>query len=150
MKRGSPTSPRCSALSQPLRITTKERFDLMRERIERGEVWKREKPIKWQCLVCGYIFEREKAAEEMPGLLTSYQHFMPIEDTCKCYVNKMSIRVVNSLIVEFISEYVLWCRGCMPPVFVGCRAGARGALQDIKTCRFSQSDRLKTLILIIL
>ena len=38
----------------------KERFDLMRERIEKGEVWKREKPIKWQCLVCGYIFEGKK------------------------------------------------------------------------------------------
>ena len=33
----------------------KERFELMRSQIENGTVWKREKPIKWQCLVCGYI-----------------------------------------------------------------------------------------------
>ncbi|MDE6077784.1 MAG: rubrerythrin family protein, partial [Muribaculaceae bacterium] len=35
----------------------KERFDLLRKEIEDGTVWKREKPIKWQCQVCGYIFE---------------------------------------------------------------------------------------------
>ncbi len=58
----------------------KERFDLMRERIEKGEVWKREKPIKWQCLVCGYIFEGKKRPKKCPACSHPYQHFMPIED----------------------------------------------------------------------
>lgn len=58
----------------------KERFDLMRKRIEEGTVWKREKPIKWQCLVCGYIYEGVQPPEKCPACYHPYQHFMPMED----------------------------------------------------------------------
>lgn len=58
----------------------KDRFDLMRERIETGTVWKREKPIKWQCQVCGYIYEGVEPPEKCPACAHPYQHFMPEED----------------------------------------------------------------------
>lgn len=57
-----------------------DRFNLMRERIENGTVWKRDKPIKWQCLVCGYIYEGVEPPEKCPACYHPYQHFMPIED----------------------------------------------------------------------
>lgn len=57
-----------------------ERFDLLRWRIENGTTWKREKPIKWQCLVCGYIFEGVQPPEKCPACKHPYQHFMPAEE----------------------------------------------------------------------
>lgn len=58
----------------------KERFDLMREQIEKDTVWKRPKAIKWQCLVCGYIFEGKEPPEKCPACSHPYQHFMPAEE----------------------------------------------------------------------
>ena len=57
----------------------KERFDLMRKQIEEGTVWKREKPIKWQCLVCGYIFEGVEPPAVCPACDHPYQHYKPAE-----------------------------------------------------------------------
>ncbi len=57
-----------------------DRFNTLRERIENGTMWKREKPIKWQCLVCGYIFEGTEPPEKCPACKHPYQHFMPEED----------------------------------------------------------------------
>ncbi len=57
-----------------------KRFELMRQRIEEGSVWKREKPIKWQCLVCGYIYEGTEPPTKCPACKHPYQHFMPEED----------------------------------------------------------------------
>lgn len=54
-----------------------DRFNLMRQRIIDGTVWKREKPIKWQCQVCGYIFEGKEPPEKCPACAHPYQHFMP-------------------------------------------------------------------------
>lgn len=54
----------------------KERFDNMREQIENGTVWKSDKPIKWQCQVCGYIYEGTTPPEKCPACLHPYQHFM--------------------------------------------------------------------------
>lgn len=58
----------------------KERFDLMRKRIEDGTVWKSDTPIKWQCQVCGYIFEGTEPPEKCPACYHPYQHFMREED----------------------------------------------------------------------
>lgn len=58
----------------------KERFELMRERIENGTVWKRDKPIKWQCLVCGYISEGTEPPKVCPACAHPYQHCMPAEE----------------------------------------------------------------------
>lgn len=57
-----------------------ERFKLLRQRILDGTVWKREKPIKWQCLVCGYIYEGTEPPTKCPACYHPYQHFMPEED----------------------------------------------------------------------
>ena len=58
----------------------KERFDLLRSRIEDGTIWKRDKAIKWQCLVCGYIYEGTEPPAKCPACYHPYQHFMPAED----------------------------------------------------------------------
>ncbi|MDE6096001.1 MAG: rubrerythrin family protein [Muribaculaceae bacterium] len=58
----------------------KERFDLMKWQIDNDKVWKRDKPIKWQCLVCGYIFEGTEPPEKCPACSHPYQHFMPAEE----------------------------------------------------------------------
>ncbi|MCH5227275.1 MAG: rubrerythrin family protein [Muribaculaceae bacterium] len=57
----------------------KERFDLMRKQIEDGTVWKSDKPIKWQCLVCGYIFEGTEPPAVCPACDHPYQHYKRAE-----------------------------------------------------------------------
>lgn len=52
------------------------RFRKMIERIENGTVWKRDKPVKWQCQVCGYIYEGLTPPEKCPACYHPYQHFM--------------------------------------------------------------------------
>ena len=56
------------------------RFNKMIERIETDTVWKREKPIKWQCLVCGYVMEGTEPPKKCPVCNHPYQHFQPMED----------------------------------------------------------------------
>lgn len=53
----------------------RDRFDKMIKRIEDGTVWKSDKPIKWQCLVCGYIYEGTTPPEKCPACQHPYQHF---------------------------------------------------------------------------
>ena len=52
------------------------RFRKMIERIENGTVWKRDKPVKWQCQVCGYIYEGLTPPEKCPACYHPCQHFM--------------------------------------------------------------------------
>lgn len=56
----------------------KERFALMRKQIEDGTVWKRNTPIKWQCMDCGYIFEGKEPPRKCPGCGHTFEHFMPL------------------------------------------------------------------------
>lgn len=56
------------------------RFLKLAKEIEDGTTWKRSKPIEWQCLVCGYIFEGIEPPEKCPACAHPYQHFMPMED----------------------------------------------------------------------
>lgn len=58
----------------------RERFLAMRQHILDGTVWKRDKPVKWQCLVCGYIYEGVEPPVKCPACAHPYQHFM-IEET---------------------------------------------------------------------
>lgn len=57
-----------------------DRFNLLRDRIEKGTMWKREQPIKWQCLVCGYIYEGTEPPVKCPACYHPYQHFQPAEE----------------------------------------------------------------------
>lgn len=56
------------------------RFETMRRRIEDGTVWKSDKPIRWQCQVCGYIAEGLTPPEKCPACYHPYQHFMREEE----------------------------------------------------------------------
>lgn len=56
------------------------RFNKMRERIQNGTVWKRDTPIKWQCDVCGYIYEGTTPPEVCPACLHPYQHYFPADE----------------------------------------------------------------------
>lgn len=56
----------------------KERFALMRQQIQEGTVWKRENPIKWQCMECGFIFEGKEPPKKCPGCGYSFEHFQPL------------------------------------------------------------------------
>lgn len=56
-----------------------DRFNEMARRIEEGTVWKRATPIKWQCLVCGYIYEGTEPPAKCPACSHPYQHYMPEE-----------------------------------------------------------------------
>jgi len=56
------------------------RFNTLRERIEKGTMWKRDKPIKWQCLVCGYISEGTEPPAKCPACYHPYQHYQPEEE----------------------------------------------------------------------
>lgn len=58
----------------------RERFLKMAERIEQGTVWKSDKPIHWQCQVCGYIAEGTEPPVKCPACYHPYQHFMREED----------------------------------------------------------------------
>ena len=56
-----------------------ERFERYLKRVQDGTLWKREKPIKWQCLVCGYIFEGTEPPMTCPACDHPYQHYMPLD-----------------------------------------------------------------------
>ena len=58
----------------------RDRFLTRKKRIDDGTMWKREKPIRWQCLVCGYIFEGTEPPEVCPACLHPYQHYIPAEE----------------------------------------------------------------------
>ncbi len=53
-----------------------ERFKLLLGQVQNGTVWKREKPIIWQCLVCGYEYEGLEPPKVCPACSHPYQHYM--------------------------------------------------------------------------
>lgn len=57
----------------------KKRFDLLRKLVDSGTMWKREKPIKWQCSVCGYIYEGVEPPKLCPACNHPYQYYRPEE-----------------------------------------------------------------------
>lgn len=55
------------------------RFKWYLKQVKEGTVWKREKPIKWQCLVCGFIFEGTTPPEVCPACHHPYQHYIALD-----------------------------------------------------------------------
>lgn len=45
----------------------RRRFLEYLKHVKEGTLWKREKPVKWQCLVCGYVFEGTEPPEACPA-----------------------------------------------------------------------------------
>lgn len=56
-----------------------DRFTLLLEQVKAGTVWKREKPIMWRCLVCGYMHEGTTPPDVCPACDHPYQHYMPLD-----------------------------------------------------------------------
>lgn len=59
--------------------THRRRFDAYLKQVKEGTVWKREKPIKWKCLVCGYIYEGTTPPDPCPACDHPYQHYMAMD-----------------------------------------------------------------------
>lgn len=58
----------------------RRRFERYLKQVNEGTVWKRDKPIKWQCLVCGYIYEGTTPPENCPACDHPYQHYMALDE----------------------------------------------------------------------
>lgn len=56
-----------------------DRFERLLTQVKNGTVWKREKPIKWECLVCGYVYEGTEPPQKCPACEHPYQHYMPLD-----------------------------------------------------------------------
>jgi rubrerythrin len=55
----------------------KERFQKLLEMIESGMVFKREKPIKWKCSVCGYVYEGTEPPKRCPYCKRPREYYEP-------------------------------------------------------------------------
>ena len=49
------------------------------KQVEEGTVWKREKPIVWKCLVCGYEYTGTTPPDKCPACNHPYQHYMGMD-----------------------------------------------------------------------
>lgn len=56
------------------------RFERYLKQVNDGTVWKRDTPIRWQCLVCGYIHVGTTPPQACPGCDHPYQHYMAIDE----------------------------------------------------------------------
>lgn len=56
-----------------------DRFERYLKQVKEGTVWKREKPIKWKCLVCGYVYEGTEPPVKCPACNHPYQHYMALD-----------------------------------------------------------------------
>ena len=57
----------------------RQRFLALKEMVDNGTYFKREKPIKWQCMVCGYISEGVEPPKVCPACNHPYNHARPLE-----------------------------------------------------------------------
>lgn len=56
-----------------------DRFERYIKQVQEGTVWKREQPIQWKCLVCGYIYEGTTPPDVCPACAHPYQHYMALD-----------------------------------------------------------------------
>ena len=55
----------------------RERYKKLLEMVEKGTVYKREKPIKWKCSKCGYIHEGTEPPPECPSCKHPKEYYEP-------------------------------------------------------------------------
>ena len=55
------------------------RFERYLQQVKDGTVWKRDTPIKWQCLVCGYVYEGTTPPDVCPACDHPYQHYIALD-----------------------------------------------------------------------
>ncbi|MCC8117973.1 MAG: rubrerythrin family protein [Bacteroidales bacterium] len=58
----------------------KERFGRYLKMVQDGTLWKRDKPVTWQCTVCGYLYQGTEPPQVCPACNHSYQHYIAIGD----------------------------------------------------------------------
>ena len=63
-----------------------KRFLEYLKQVNEGTVWKRDEPIKWQCLVCGYVYEGKEPPEICPACDHPREFYMPVEEEVDTYV----------------------------------------------------------------
>ena len=56
-----------------------KRFRKLIDQVKNGTVWKRDEPIQWQCLVCGYIYFGTEPPTKCPACDHPYQHYIPLD-----------------------------------------------------------------------
>lgn len=59
-----------------------ERYKKLLEMVEKGTVYKRNKPIRWKCSKCGYIHEGKAPPEKCPSCKHAREYFEP---ECMCF-----------------------------------------------------------------
>lgn len=57
----------------------KRRFQAWLDNVKAGTCWKRDHKIKWQCLVCGYIFEGTEPPMKCPACDHPREHYMALD-----------------------------------------------------------------------
>ncbi len=58
------------------------RYRKLLEMVEKGAVFKRNKPIRWKCSKCGYIYEGEEPPEKCPSCKHPREYYEP---ECMCF-----------------------------------------------------------------
>jgi len=62
-----------------------KRYKKLLEMVEKGTVWKRDKPIRWKCSKCGYIHEGTEPPEKCPSCKHEREYYEP---ECLCFDEK--------------------------------------------------------------
>ena len=57
----------------------RRRFEHYLKQVKDGTVWKRDRKIKWQCLVCGYVYGARDPPAVCPACDHPYQHYMGLD-----------------------------------------------------------------------
>ncbi len=57
----------------------RERYQKLLDRVKDGTVYKREKPIKWKCGVCGYVYEGTEPPTICPCCKHPREHYEPAD-----------------------------------------------------------------------
>ncbi len=55
------------------------RFEAYIKQVEDGTVWKRDHPIEWRCLVCGYVYTGTEPPTTCPACDHPYQHYFAMD-----------------------------------------------------------------------
>ncbi len=55
------------------------RFQQYLDQVKGGTVWKRDKPITWRCMVCGYEYTGTEPPQPCPACAHPYQHYQALD-----------------------------------------------------------------------
>ncbi len=56
-----------------------KRFKRCYKAVTEGKVWKRDKPIQWLCLVCGYVYKGIEPPSVCPACDHPREHYIPLD-----------------------------------------------------------------------